>query len=231
MSTFLRKAQLIEQLVKFDFQDFLLFHHISAVAILLPIMVSFFHYKHIVKELKTVSIFLCFVAVFEIICIILANYSINNLPFLHLYTIFEFSFLGLVFYQVFAHPSFKKAIIVTIIAFAAFAIINAFFIQTIYEFNTIAHAVESFLLILLALLFFFKVFHESAVMHLGKYPMFWINSGILIYFSGSFFLFIFSNYILMQSHDMLHAYRGIHSLLNILLNLFFAMGLWYSPQK
>ncbi len=212
--------------------DFLwVLHKVSPVAILFPIIISFIRFQHLGIELKTLSVFLYITAVFEIIFIILANYSINNLPFFHLYAIIEFSFLGVIFYRVFTRPSFKKAIIVTIIAFAAFAVINALFIQSIYEFNTIARAVESFLLILLALLFFYKVFQESTVKRLERYPMFWISSGILVYFCGSFFLFIFSNYILGQSGDMLHAYWGIHSTLNIVLNLFFAMGLWYSPQR
>lgn len=210
---------------------FWLLHHISAATIFLPITISVVKFKILENELKTLSIFLYIAAVFEIIFITLANYSINNLPFFHLWTIIEFFLLGLIFYRVFTHHLSKKAIIVTIIAFVAFAVINALFIQTIYEFNTIARAVESFLLILLALLFFYKVFQESTVMRLEKYPMFWINSGILVYFCGSFFLFIFSNYILEQSRNELYAYWGIHSALNIVLNLFFAMGLWYSPQK
>ena len=217
--------------MKFDFHTFLLFHQISAVTILLPIAISVVKFKTLENELKTLSIFLYFAVLCEVIIIFLASQEIANLPIFHLFTILEFSFLGLVFYHVFTRPSFKKAIIVTIIAFTAFAVINALFIQTIYEFNTIARAVESFLLILLALLFFYKVFHESTVKRLERYPMFWVNSGILVYFCGSFFLFIFSNYILGQSEDMLHAYWGIHSVLNIVLNLFFAMGLWYCPQR
>ena len=212
-------------------ETFDILHIVSSISILLPIFISIIRFRFLDNVLRTLSYLLFLSLLFEIIIEFTVRRNINNLPFLHLFTIVEFSFLGLIFYKVFTHPLFKKAIIVTIIAFAAFAVINALFIQTLYEFNTIARAVESFLLILLALLFFYKIFRESVVVHLGRYPMFWISSGILVYFSGSFFLFIFSNYILEQPGDMLYSYWGIHSVLNIFLNLFFAMGLWYSSQK
>ena len=56
--------------------------------------------------------------------------------------------------------------------------------------------------------------------------MFWINTAILIYFSGNLFLFIFNTYLVSVLKDDLVVYWSFHNLLYLIKNVLFAIGLW-----
>jgi hypothetical protein len=53
-------------------------------------------------------------------------------------------------------------------------------------------------------------------------PIFWVTSAVLIYFSGNLFVFTF-RYIIVRS-DNLIVYWYLHTTLNFLKNIFFAVG-------
>ncbi len=49
------------------------------------------------------------------------------------------------------------------------------------------------LVIFMALLFFYQLLSNLTIARLKDYPFFYFNTGFLIYFCGSFFIFLFSN--------------------------------------
>jgi hypothetical protein len=63
---------------------------------------------------------------------------------------------------------------------------------------------------------------------LWSLPMFWINSAVLIFFSGNLFLFALTHYLVHILNDNLVVYWGFHNLLNIVKNILFAAGFYVS---
>jgi hypothetical protein len=62
-------------------------------------------------------------------------------------------------------------------------------------------------------------------------PMFWISFGVLAYFGGTLFLFLFNN-VLMKYQPANHQLVWIlHNVLNITKNIFFAIALWKSCRE
>jgi len=108
-----------------------------------PVAVGLMRFRHLSTVLKTFSIFIFLAAVFEAIATYMAINSINNHFVGHVYTIIEFFFLGLLFYAVFERAALKKTIIVLIIGFTVFAVINAIYFQSIYTFLGYALATYS----------------------------------------------------------------------------------------
>lgn len=83
--------------------------------------------------------------------------------------------------------------------------------------------VEGILMLLLCILFFGRLLLKLDVPNLLAYPYFWFATGLMIYFSGTLFLFLYaSKYLAMGDIT----YWLIHSLLNILLNIIFAITIW-----
>lgn len=59
-----------------------------------------------------------------------------------------------------------------------------------------------------------------------KLPLFWIAFGVLVYYGGTLFLFLFNNYLierLPQSHQTIWI---LHNLLNVTKNVFLVAALW-----
>lgn len=203
--------------------------YLSGFSILLPVIVGIVWYNRLSKPLIILSWFLILSAFFEMALQYTSYNGINNLIIINVHNIVEFVFLGAVFYKVFNSAIIKKGMLAVLAAFGAFAVANLLFMQGTGQFNTWTMGLECLLLMLMVLLFLFELFKEGKVLRLERYPMFWVASGALFYFAGSLFLFIFSNYVLAGSQNALYAEWGIHSSVNIITNLCYAVSLWIIP--
>ncbi|HAS43337.1 MAG TPA: hypothetical protein DCS93_22850 [Microscillaceae bacterium] len=203
---------------------------ISSASILLPAILALVLFKRQVLPLKSLSILIWIGALVEVAAQIMANNGKSNLPLLHVYVIIEFVLLGWM-YQFNLYKLYNRYVIpIIIILFSIFSIINSLFIQSIYTFNTHNRPLSNLLLIVFAISYYYKLLKELKIRYLERNPMFWINTGILIYYSGSLFLFIFSNYIIKTRESWLLVWH-IHSILNIFINIFYTIGLWHSQEN
>jgi hypothetical protein len=147
------------------------------------------------------------------------------------YTLTEFILLY-AFYDLLFANTFPKWLLRSIaISFVLFSVINSLFIQSIYTFNNYARALEALLLIIFALLCFYKISLPAPHGVKASTPVAWINAGILVYFSGGFTLFILSNYIIPMGSKLNYQIWAVHSFLSILLYSLISMGLWKAGRK
>ncbi len=200
--------------------------------LLLSISIAIYRRKYLKGELKYVVAFVILGTFFEILSRSLYIYfkETNTLPMLHLYTLLEFTVVGLFYNAYFGDFFNKKFVPFIIISFIIFAIINAFFIQNLYEFNTYASGIEGILVIGLSLLCFYKMLIELDTRTPTKQPTFWINSGFLFYFAGNLFVFILSNFIKGDNYLLSLAW-GMHAFLMLVLHIFIGIGLWHSHRR
>lgn len=156
---------------------------------------------------------------------VLSSKGTNNLFLFHLYTILEFTLITFIFFK----RTTKNYLIPFLIfagAFLLLCIVNIIFWEGLDEFNTIPRAVEGISVIIYCFVFFFWIFNAEENFDLLKYDHFWLFSGWLIYFSGTFFLYLFSNH-----QSVYFLYPIIHSVLNIFLNLIYTYVLWLGSRK
>ncbi|GGH54090.1 hypothetical protein ACN9ML_23085 [Dyadobacter endophyticus] len=92
-------------------------------------------------------------------------------------------------------------------------------------------SIESVVVILLALSYFFKVFQELKVQNLLVEPFFWVSAGLLLFFSGNFLIFIFMNFILLYSKNLNDQIWVIHALMNYMLYITYSIALWVGRGK
>ncbi len=208
----------------------LISYNISWVLVV-PTLVILFRHNHLKKELKVAAVFVGIGIFFEILSRIIAHIYKTNLPMLHLYTILEFCLIAW-FYHIFFDGFFNhKTVPILILSFVGFAIINITFIQSLFEFNTYPRGLESLLITGLAILAFYKMLQELEYTRLDKSPIFWINSGFLIYFAGSLFLFLMGNLLLSKDRQLSLIAWTIHAFLFGFMQIFIAIGLWHSPRR
>ncbi len=125
--------------------------------------------------------------------------GVNNLFLMHLYVPLKFIlFTGA--YRHFLKGFISGRILVGVmILFAGYCIYNTIFIQRITEYNSYPRALGSLVLAIYAILWYLKSLSRMEITRLRDEPTVWFNTGMLIYFSGTFFVFILSNQILFQS--------------------------------
>jgi uncharacterized membrane protein YjjB (DUF3815 family) len=99
------------------------------------------------------------------------------------------------------------------------------------EFSPIQHVTESVMVLVLVLLYFrHKLKLPMSLAPLEHEPMFWISAGLLLYFSGSIFIFLSSNAVLNLSQELSRNVWAIHALLYSFLNGFYVVALSVDPR-
>lgn len=215
-------------------QDFLIWvlkSHIGSWFLFILVIITIIRYLFITHELRYITYFVGLSVLAQIVTYVLAELTGNNLPILHLYTILEFNIIALFYFSFFGYFYNRKLVPSLMIFFTGFAIINSLFIQKLTEFNTYARSLESIILVVLSILCFYKILVELNTKNLTKLPIFWINTGFLLYFAGNFVLFILSNVILKENKAFNYMSWGLHSCLLTLLYILIGVGLWNSPHQ
>lgn len=155
----------------------------------------------------------------------------RNLHILHVYTILEFNIIALFYWAFFGTFYLRLLVPGIMVGFTVLAILNSLFLQSLSVYNTYARGLEAVLIIGMAVLCYYKILTELSTKRLDKDPVFWINTGFLLYFAGSLFFLILSNALLVKSdRTLILTVFGLHALLMVLMHLFIGVGLWFSPK-
>ena len=185
-----------------------------------------FFYKKLSPPLRII-VFFCGVALFvNVVSTFLANHGINNLFLIHLDTIVEFLIL-LKFYSLVLKEALPTRFFIWVGAyFAIIALAFAFTVQPFDTFNDYARTLESIGVIALALLLFYRILVEMKIVRLEQSSVFWVNTGLLLYFSGGALLFSLSN-MTLQLDAVETAYLwGFHGMFYLVLYLLITLALW-----
>jgi len=194
--------------------------YIVPASTLLPIGAGIADYKKSGKAMNRLFYYLCIALLINIAGIIMAHHSINNLPLLHFYTLFELE--AVMWYYLAAFPGWAGArwIKAIMIAYPILCIINFTFLQSIYSFNTYTRPLEAIIII------GFSGWYLSAqgdtdigrLHNAGR----WVAFGFLLYFCSSLFMFIFANVVTSAAPGQLTRYLwDIHDTFVLIMYIFF----------
>ena len=199
----------------------------------LPVLAIYLLNRKIVNRLfLPIGIYAVVTVVFEIWNTSLGLQGLNNFITYYVFFIFE-GFLLAWFYRDYFMTRFSKIkmglIELCIVGIAVYGVINFFFIDKSIFSSTIALA-EGFFLIVLSLSYLLDVFQNISNDNLFQSPRFIINAGILLYFSGSFFVLIFADYVLKNKLNTVFDPWHIITALVIIFRLILAWGIWLTGK-
>jgi hypothetical protein len=203
--------------------------NISIASGVFPLIAAIYNYRQLEPVLKLVAAFCLVSAVLDLISMIMAHDGVRNTLFLqHLFDLVAVLFFSVIYYRAFYEPILKK--IALILGITSFLIVvnNAIFIEGVNSYPSISNTVLSLLLIILSLTYFYQLLTRQEFIHIDKQGLFWINAGVLFYFSINIFLFMLFNKI---SRSAQADFNMIQSITNIIANLLYSVGLLCKPQK
>jgi hypothetical protein len=204
--------------------------YISAISGLFPLLAAVYNYRRLNRVLKLMAAF-CLVSVLTDLIGLLTLYlkvKYNNLFLMHLFDLVAVVLFTLIYYYAFYKQLFKKLTLILGSISVLVIIGNAVFIEGIWIYPAISNTVLSLLLIPISLTYFYELLTRQEFTHIEKQGMFWINAGVLIYFSINIFLFMLYNKISsVEKQD----FYMMQSITNIIANLLYSVGLLCKPQK
>ncbi|MDP4265720.1 MAG: hypothetical protein Q8941_24590 [Bacteroidota bacterium] len=191
---------------------------IAPSTILIPIGVALYNYARMPLTLRYIFFYLVISACINLVAILLSYQSINNLPLLHLLTLFELFFLLYYFSLLFER---KISIALKYVCWGSllFCLANALWWQSIFSFNSYARGLEAIIIILVSLLYFVQVPERQKT----SWEIF-IVSGLLLYYAGSFFLYLFSNF-LKKGYGLSTLVWNVNAALVIILYILITVGI------
>ena len=190
------------------------------------------YWKSIPPRIKPFRYFILWNFIIEVLAWAFYANEINNLPLLHLYTLGEFIFLSLFFEKLlnlFHIPQKNKLFFVALVCILI--LLNSIFLQSIYVYNSNAKSLIQLLLIVYSLLFFFQssTKFEQASRELQSIKL--INSAILVYYSGSLFVFMFSEYFQRLGDGIPQGFWIFNALLNLIFQVLILIAIWQVTSR
>jgi len=115
--------------------------------------------------------------------------SLNDYILYRLFTILGYSLLALFFYKNISSRLIRRLIIITYIFLVLYAAYD-FIISPPHSFDSVPSSIESIFIIISSILYLFEQIKTPKVLFIYTLDKFWIVVSLLIYFTGTFFLFI-----------------------------------------
>lgn len=195
---------------------------------------AFFYFKTRPKEVTILGIYGVLSFVFQAVqtgCrYFLADYykNINNVIG-NLFVLFELGIFLYLYYIVLNRKSMRVTIATLLSLYVLF-----FLLTTTHQISSIDSATQTIrdlIMIICAVMYFFHLMYDLPESSLSKSPMFWINSGILFFFSCTFILSLSINHILNVLRDDFVLFWAFRNFLRAIFCIIICLGIWQARKR
>jgi hypothetical protein len=146
------------------------------------------------------------------------------------YGLAQLSILLWFYYLIFEKPSLKKPFLIVGIGLTLMGIGNWIFSEG--QSNALyTNAIDTAALLGLCVYYFYQVLTSESEVNILSTPLFWINTGLLIYLSGSLLLFLSADYIIRVLRDDFALFLTVHNFLGVIANGLFFYGIWLGAKQ
>ncbi len=193
----------------------------SNYSVWLPLLTSIIAFRKgsLTRGIKPIFVLIILSLISDIISIYLAKQYGNNMPWFHTYQVLEGFILTLYFFNLFGR---KRYWLFIGFLFIGFLVINSIFIGSIFTFNTRGTSVSAIYFIINCLIYYHTIYSSEKHFFIEKSAHFWIVTGILVYYSGSFFTFL--------SYETFQTWM-FHNMANTLKNILLSFGFLLSRKN
>jgi hypothetical protein len=187
-------------------------------------------YRYLPPNLRALAWLTWFELPLEVVATGLGMWHRNNLFIMPFYTVGELGLLALVYGRTLQSEAFGRVMPWLVAAFATYVLADDLLAPDLSWFKPAQQVTQSLLILGMVGLYFRELLQELHVPHLEREPLFWVSTGLALYFLGYVLIALFSNYMLkhysMQFNKDIWA---IHFGLSLVLHSCYAWALWQRP--
>ena len=153
-------------------------------------------YRHLPPHLRALAWLTWFELPLEVVATGLGLWHRNNLFIMPFYTVGELGLLALVYIRTVQSAAFGRVMPWLVAAFATYALADDLLVPDLAWFKPAQQVIQSLLILGMVGFYFRELLQELHVPHLEREPMFWVSTGLALYFLGYVHIALFSNYML-----------------------------------
>lgn len=190
---------------------------------MLSCILAIINFKFLDVSLKIIFGFLLISISADVVSAVMVHLKLNTSWWFNLYTFFEFTAIGIFYAWLFKKSEsnhFYWVLISLILGLIGIFICTLTDFQP-NELNTKSLGLEATIFIFISVGYFYVLLNKMEFENPYYNPIFWINSGVLIYFSGAFFSFMFS----APKFQELGIW-SIHSVIHLIFMILILIGFW-----
>jgi hypothetical protein len=204
---------------------------VATFSIIVPIIVGFIRFKNLDRLIKSLVLFLVLELINEIIAFSLGLMGHTNGFEYACYYILETCYFSAFFYIILQNKWIQRMIFVIIPAFVILGIFELAFSAVKTVWYTPITVTESTLIVILSIVYYYRLMNASVYIKLSQDPDFWVVTGILTYAVLSFFPFGFYNFLHKYHLEQIsHIDVHIIAISNLIMYSFFTLA-FLCPRK
>ena len=189
-------------------------------------------FRRLARGLRYLAVLTWFGLGVELVATVLRFQHQPNLFLIPLDVAGELWLLALVYDWALEWPAYSRARPWVVGAFVFYAAMSFLLMAKSVQFFPSLMVTESLLALVLVGLYFRKLLQELRVQRLSHDPMFWVSTGVLLYFLGKLQIGLFSQYAMQHYSQAFNDWMwAIHALLLLVLYSCYCLALWIRPQK
>lgn len=205
--------------------------HLAIICLSITVLLCLIHFKQLKEPYRRLCYFLLFNLTIEVLARVFIFSRINNLPLLHIYTLGEFLLLTYFYQSLLLHFSpLQKRFTPWLIFGAVLIVLNSIFINDIFSFNPLAKTFVQLCIMAYAVIYFYTLSDEPGQNPNMSQSLRLINSAILIYYSGSLFIFM-CNQLFFENSELYKIFWTFNAVLNAAFQLLMLWGIWKVVYK
>lgn len=210
------------------------FEDIGSIIWILPLLIALFTYfrrrsrvQNAVVSFAAGSFLLEYISTNRDLTEAISNH--NNSPIYHIGVPILFWLMSRIYLKVFNQWLPRWLYLAIIAGFALFSVANAIWGDGFTRFPSLTIGAYSLFGMLFPITYMLRLLQSLEVPRLDQDPLFIAATGMLIYFSGNFLLWLFFSYINFD-YDFFHSIYRVNTVLAVLLNLFLTGAILLSPK-
>jgi hypothetical protein len=207
------------------------FLDIAIQVVIFIISLSLFLKRPVPRYLRYFPLYFFLLAIDDYIMRYTSSRGIHNNILTNTWGIAEFSFYFFVVREIIVSVKMKKAMAYVMLIYAIFSLVNIFFIQHYYLFNTVDFTIGCLLIVVFCIYYFIELFQKTEVQSLAKSPSFWIVSGLLFNTVLVFPMFALVSFMDVVTISSSHASRlivtnldAIFAIISVLTYILYSIG-------
>jgi len=194
----------------------------SSISAAVPSVLGIFIFRKLPSEIKSLLVLLSASISCDVISLILINNHLNSWPVVNIFIIIQF----VLFFYLFDVQHRSVLLLWLFFGCILFGIANFLFVQGPFTFNSFSSYTFGILIIAKTLTYLHRTMLEMPVERIENLPHFWLAFGVLTYYGGNFFLFLFNNFMTTTFKEGNLIIWSFHNSLNVLKNCFIFIALW-----
>jgi hypothetical protein len=179
------------------------------------------------KTPSYIKSFIPFLIISLVLEILTYKMILKGLPTTNVYnfsSVLEICFYLWILINVNENRRVKKIIFISEIIYPIICFADIYFYQKFNGFHTITYALGCFLIILFSIIFFYQLFAKPKAIVLTKEPAFWICTALLLFYSVTFPMFVFVNFMKDFPPIIANNLQYLIIVLNVFLYLLFSIA-------